>query len=245
MSEVTNVTETNEAPEHGVNDKRFNDLIKQVNKLGEEASLGKDSLPKLAHAVVRAAADGVIDPTTKNKKGDDAAAEIYAKYAASESKKAIHEHSAGGTKANVSKLRQLISMGAMTTIDGAEVMQAAFEAREQALSDGLKVKAAYPYYVEVAREQLKSDTALTSDQLKELAEKADTASEKSLEGELKRALAILEGLLSGENKAKLKDDHELTDAAFQALRSRVEVFATLRARAQFFKDAEKLGIKIA
>src|SRR6478736_21283 len=101
-----------EAPAHLKNDKRFGDLIKTVTKLGEEASLGKDSLPKLAVAVVQAAADGVIDLETKNAKGEDAATQIYNRYATTESKKSIHEHT--GTKANASKLRQLIAMGVMT-----------------------------------------------------------------------------------------------------------------------------------
>lgn len=231
---------TNQIP----NDNRLTDLFKQVNKFGEEASLGKDSLPKLAHAVVRAAADGVIDTSTKDKNGDDAAAQIYARYAAGESKKAIHEHSTGGKKANISKLRQLISMGEMKTIDGAEVMQGAFEARERAIDNGDKVKAAYAFYVDVAREQLKHDVALTDSQLGELALRQE-ASEKTLEGELKRILKSLEGLVTGENKAKLKDEDELTIAAWEAVRERVEGFATLRAREKLLSDAAALGLQLA
>lgn len=229
---------------HGQNDKRHADLMKQITKLGEEASLGKDSLPKLAHAVVRAAADKVINLEDKDKNGNDAAAQIYERYVKAESNKAIHEHSSGGKKANVSKLRQLISMGAMSSIDGAEVMQAAFEARERLMAENQKVKAAYPFYVDVAREQLKTDVALTDTQLEEIAAKGE-AKEKTLEGELGKILKSLESLVSGENRDKLQDDDELTMAAFEAVRERVEKFATLRAREKLLKDAAALGIKLA
>jgi hypothetical protein len=234
--------ETNVQP-HLANDKRFGDLLKQVGKLGEEASLGRDSLPKLAMAVVKAAADGIID-LEKDSKGLDAAHTIYEKYAANESKKAIHEHSAGGKKANVSKLRQLISMGMMTTIDAFEVMQDAFTARENMINDSNKVKPAYPFYVEVAREQLKADKRLTQKQLEDLVLK-DAPSEKTLEGELGRVLKILEGLVTGENRDKLKDTDALTEAAFQAVRERVAKFATLRKHDELRKMAAALGVKLA
>ena len=227
------------------NDKRMSDLMRQVGKLGEEASLGKDSLPKLAHAVVRAAADGVIDLESKDAKGNDAAHQLYEKYAASESKKAIHEHSAGGKKANVSKLRQLISMGALTTIDAVEVMQSAFQARENMINDSQKVKPAYPFYVEVAREQLKTpDAAIDLKVLEDLACK-DAPTAKTLEGELKRVMGILEGLVTGENRDKIKDGDDLTEAAFHAVKERLDKIATLRLRNELLTKAHALGLKLA
>lgn len=234
-----------ETPASMSNDKRMSDLMKQVGKLGEEASLGKDSLPKLAHAVVRAAADGIIDLESKDAKGNDAAAQLYEKYATAESKKAIHEHSAGGKKANISKLRQLISMGALTTVDAVEVMQAAFQARENMINDSQKVKPAYPFYVEVAREQLKApEAALDQSALEGLALK-DAPNAKTLEGELKRVLGILEGLVTGENKDKIKDSDDLTEAAFHAVKERIEKMATLKARNELLAKASALGLKLA
>jgi hypothetical protein len=226
------------------NDKRFSDLMKQVTKFGEEASLGKDSLPKLAHAVVRAAADGVIDVDTKDDKGVDAAAKLYDNYVKGESKKAIHEHSSGGKKANVSKLRQLIAMGCMTTVDAVDVMQRAFQARENMISDSAKVKAAYPFYVDVAREQLKADKPLSDNELNDIALK-DAPKEKTLEGELKRAMTILEGLVTGENRDKIQDTDALTEAAFQAVKERLDKIATLRQREALMKKAAELGMKLA
>lgn len=217
------------------NDKRKTDLMKQVGKLGEEASLGRDSLPKLAHAVVKAASDGVIT-------GDDAE-DLYNKYAAAESKKAIHEHSAGGKKANVSKLKQLINMGELTTVDGVEVMQAAFEARENMIAAEEKVKPAYPFYVEVARAQLKSDVPLSKDFLEETAVKGDAAA-KTVEGELKRAMKILEALVTGENRDKIKDASENTIGAFELVRERIEQLEMHSKRNELRKQAAALGIEL-
>ena len=234
-----------ETPAHLANDKRFSDLMKQVGKLGEEASLGRDSLPKLAHAVVKAAADGVLDTETKDAKGNDAAAQIYEKYAVAESKKAIHEHSAGGKKANISKLRQLIAMGALATIDAVEVMQMAYQAREDMQADDNKVKSAYPFYVDVARKQLESPkTALDKRTLEGLACKEEPKP-KELEAELKRALKILEGLVTGENRDKIQDTDALTEAAFHAVKERLDKIATLRLRAELLKKAAAAGITLA
>ena len=236
---------TNEAPEHLKNDKRFNDLLKQAVKFGEEASLGKDSLPKLAHAVVKAAADGIIDTEAKNKKGEDVATQIYSQYVAGEGKKALHEHSTGGKKANISKLRQLINMGALTDIDAVEVMQAAFEARNgMAREEGVKIKAAYPFYVDVARAQLAAPKkALTKSELEDIVQK-DAPAPKELEKELERAAKILEGLVTGENRDKIKDSDPLTEAALQAIKERLDNLATLRNKEKLAKAAALLGYKI-
>lgn len=237
---MTNETE-NTTPAHGQNDKRLGDFMKSITKFGEESALGADALPKLAHAVVRAAADGVIDPEAKNKHGDDTAKQIYDRYAAAESKKAIHEKN--GTKANVSKLRQLIKFGAMTTVDAVEVMQAAMEAREAAIADSVKVKSSYPFYVDVARSQLNSDKPLTAGELADIARKPEPK-DKEIEGELKRVLKVLEDLVSGESKAG-KDEDELTEAAMHTIKERLDKFATLRATLKLREDAAKLGLKIA
>lgn len=238
--DATNETETTEAPK---NDKRRADLNKFVKKLGEEAALGKDSLPKLAHAVVQAAADGVITP-------DDAKA-LYTRYAEAESNKALHEHSVGGLNANISKLRQLIVMGCMTTIDAPSVMQAAYDERAKYIeetagaegADRPKFKSAYPFYIDLARAQQKSDTPLAAEHMRELMVKPEPKG-KELEGELKAILSRLEGLVTGENKAGLKDTHDNTEAAFHLLKERVDSFAKARLTLKLKEEAAKLGLTV-
>lgn len=232
---VNDVNDANETTNAIPNDKRLNELMKQVSKFGEEASLGRDSLPKLAHAIVKAASDGVLAVA-------DAEA-VYERYVAGEGKKAIHEHSTGGKKANVSKLRQLITMGAMTTIDAVVVMQSAFEARGRLVTAGEKVKSAYPFYVDVAREQQKADVALTDSQLEDLVRK-DGPSEKTVEGVLTTILKRLEGLITGEGKDGLKDEDQLTIDAYDAVKARLDKMATLRQRKAVLDAAAKLGIAL-
>lgn len=240
-TEIENTDAT--TPANLKNDKRMSDLNKLVKKLGEEAADGKDSLPKLAHAVVKAAADGVIT-------GPDAG-DIYKRYAKAESSKAIHEHSAGGLKANTSKLRQLIDMGNMTTVDGVIVMDEAKQARDRMIKrasepqSGIKLKAAYPFYVDVARAQLKSDTPLSADFLEELAVKGDNAAEKSVEKELTAILKRLEALVTGEGKHGLHDEDEDTEAAYHLVKSRLDKFATLRAHQAVREQAAALGLQLA
>lgn len=246
MTATTNpVAPGAETPATMSNDKRRNELDKLVVKFGEESSLGKDSLPKLAHAVVKAAAEGVIDLATKNAKGEDAAHQLYTAYAKGESKKAIHEHSAGGFKGNVSKLRQLISMGCMTTIDAPAVMQEAYEAREgMKKEEGVKVKPAYVFYVDVAREQAKTDKALTRRDLEAIAMK-DGPNDLTVEGEIKKAMAVLEKLISGENRSKVKDTHADTEAAYNLLKGRLATMVQDAKRRELLAQAAKLGLKLA
>lgn len=234
-----------DVPEHQKNDKRMSDLMRTVNKFGEEAALGRDSLPKLAHAVVKAASDGVIDAEFKNKEGEDAATIIYKRYSAAESKKAIHEHSAGGVKANISKLRQLIQFGALTSIDAVEVMTEAMQAREAMKADDEKVLSSYPYYVEVARSQQKSpDKQLTKAQLEKLAIKPEPNA-KELDVVLKQIEKLLEGVVTGENRHKVKDDNDLTEAAYNAIKERIGQLATLAQHKKMRDAAAKLGLTLA
>lgn len=240
---------TTPTPAAGDNDKRFKELVSQASKFGGEAALGADALPKLAHAVVQAAGNGVISLSTKHKLKDgkegDVATYLYEKYASEEGKKALHEHSKAGIKGNASKLRQLISLGLMTTVDGVDVMNNAYTARDNMLhEDGVKVKAAYPFYVEVAREQLKSDKPLTMKALEGLAVK-DEPDDKTLEQEVKAIIGRLEGLVTGENKFKLKDTSGKCEEAMHKLK---ELFAKMildKQRMELIQAAAKLGLNVA
>lgn len=244
MTNTATVAAGAETPATLSNDKRKADLFKTVSKLGEEASLGRDSLPKLAHAVVKAVADGVINIDEKDDKGNDAATQVFERYAASEKKKSIHERSAAGIKANVSKLRQIMQMAALTTIDAVEQMQTAFDAREAMIADDVKVKPAYAFYVDMARKQLTTDKPLTKAELERIAMK-DAPAPKELEQILNQAFKLLEGLVTGENRDKIKDDNALTEAAMQAIRERIQELATLQRTEALRKEAAKLGLKLA
>jgi hypothetical protein len=202
------------------NDNRYDDLVKEVKELGRDAAAGKDSLPKLAHRIVRAAADGIIG-TDKDKDGRDEAAKQYEFYVQAESKKAIHEHSNGGVKANVSKLRKLIEFGVMPIIDPVAVMDRAYQLRKELLDTSEKLLPAYAAYVDIAREQLaQPGTELNDEQIKGCLRR-EPAKEKQLKDVLEKIHKDLEQLISGERKDGIKDQSDEVVAAEEILRSRI------------------------
>lgn len=208
------------------NDTRLDDAMKQVKKLGEEAASGKDSLPKLAVLLTRLANDGVIDLEKKysvdngngGKRTYDDAEAIFTRYAEAENKKAIHERSNGGLKANISKARQFVELGMMTAADGPKAIERAFDIRNKMLTDGDKVKSAYAAYVDVARAQKALDRDITDDELREAIRKREAASPEALKV-LKGVMKKLEDLIAGEKGAK--DNDSKVEDAFNAIRDRV------------------------
>jgi len=205
------------------NDHRRDDLVKEVRSLGAAAAAGGDSLPMLAHHVVRAAQEGIIT-TVKDTDGKDDAHKLYAEYAATQSKKAVHTHTDGGTKANVSKLRKLIEFGEMPIIDPVDVMNRTKAIRDELHDKEIKLRPVYASYVEVAREQLDNPgVALSDEQIKECVSKPEAA-EKTLEKELSSIHKRLEKLVTGEGG--LKDQSSEIIQAEEMLRSRLASMLT-------------------
>lgn len=150
------------------NDTRLDDLKSLVRELGRESASGRDAKAKLALQVVRAAYDGVIGP--------DEVEMIYQEYASAESKKSIHDHSTGGLKANVSKLRQVVALGCLPQVDGPALLDTVTDIRDDLRHGDEKLKAAFDAFVDVARAQLKQpDNLLDGDALRALCVKPESA----------------------------------------------------------------------
>src|SRR5690606_34364121 len=192
-----------------INDTRAKDFFKVVRSLGAEAGEGKDALPKLAQAVVQAASDGLLTEADAEK--------VYTEYANAEANKSIYEHSNASIRSQTSKLRQIITLGRSTLVDGVEVLTNAKEIRESMISAKQKVKAAYVAFVDVARAQNKSEVPLSEDEIRELCGKDDGPA-KTLEGELGRVLKVLEGIVTGENRDHIKDNHENVEGAYHLIK---------------------------
>jgi hypothetical protein len=222
------------------NDQRLQDLVSEVREFGRDAAQGKDSLPKLALKVAFAAADGVIS-LDKDSDGTDDASRLYSEYQKAESKKAVHEHSAGGTKANASKLRQIITAGSMTTCDFYASINKAILKRDELHSAEVKVRPAYHTIVEMAREQIGQADDLTDDQIEALCKKPEPG-ETTLEGEIKRMNKIAENLIKGEKGVKC-DEQWLLDIQ-QTLASQITTFALKRETAETIAKAKELGLSI-
>lgn len=181
------------------------DFFKDINKFGKQSGEGASALGRLGLRALRAAADGVISTAKPQGGGKDDATLIYEAYTAMDSKHA--EHTAGGAKANASKLRQIIGMGCMTTLsDPVAVGDRVVRIHDEMTDADLKPKALFAALVDVAREQQASDSELTDDAIRAALTK--TKSEKTLEKEWEGVLKKVEGLVTGENPHGLKDQSE-------------------------------------
>jgi hypothetical protein len=225
------------------NDTRLDDFMGEVRQFGRDAAEGKDALPKLAIAFVRAVADGVVDPA-KDKDGNDAAARVFSAYCASEGKKAVHNRTPESLKANISKLRQLQNAASNPKFDFVDVLNRTFVIRGQLMDDDQDVKPAYAAYVDIAREQLKQDSELSDDQIDSVVRSSTKTKEKTVEGQLKKAAKILEDLITGENKDGLKDDSQEVMVAAEQINARLTHMMTNAKRDAVLAAAAELGMTV-
>jgi len=222
------------------NDTRLSDFMSQVRELGRDEAMGKDSLPKLAVAFVRAVADGVLE-MGKDTDGNDGAARVYYDYVKSKTKKQIHDRSDAGLKANISKLRQIGIFAGNPKWDAVEVFNKAFTIRADHEKDDIAVKPAYAAFVDVAREQLKQDDQLTDGQIGATVMATSKTKEVTLEGQLQKAHKILEDIITGENKHGLKDQSTEVLQAAECISVRLAALMTVKQTA----EDEKILAEIA
>lgn len=239
----------------GANDTAIDTLVKDIRSFGRDSAAGQDALPKLAYAVCRAVADGVIpDHLATNDQGKDVAHQLYVEYQSAEKGKRVHEmptdkQTSNGLKANVSKLRQIMAMGALAhggVIDPVDVFNRAIAARESANADGTAVKSAYPFYVDVARAQLKADGyALTDEFLKDLAAKEGKGTKDKLPAEkgLEKVRNILEHIMTGEGAYEQALSDEIENA-FAAVKDALSKLHVSQAEAKVRAAAAALGLQI-
>lgn len=211
------------------NDTRLADGVKFIRELGRDSAAGKDSLPKLAFQITKMAAEGVID-LDKKYEGDDLpkggkykyddAEFLFNEYSKAEGKKAVHERSAGGLKANISKVRQFVQFGMLPNVDPQDVLERAAKVRKQMILDTKKVKSAYAAYIDVARTQIKgADDALTDDQLADVIAKPEKASpelRKIIDGMFKKLEKLYTDGIDG-----VQDMSDHIKTAADALRDRL------------------------
>lgn len=153
------------------------DLYKTVEKLGDDARKGMDSLPALAMAVTKGSHEGIIEDDFVDAQGfkcfkDEPGAEkhvrvVYRKYLDKVNSSANRDNS-NSFDANVSKLNSFVRLGKLPNVDPVNVLARAGMLRSEQLKTAgdRKMHSAYPFYVKVAREQLKTpDVELTDEQM--------------------------------------------------------------------------------
>lgn len=234
------------------NDTRYADGVKFIRELGKDAALGKDSLPKLAFQLTKMAAEGVIDLEKKydggqNAKGGqvkiDDTEVLFGEYSKAEGKKAVHERSLGGMKANVSKARQFVAFGMMTTCDPQNVLERGAAIRKQMVIDSKKVKSAYAAYVDIAREQQKLDTDMTDEQLEGVISKPEKASpelRKLLDAMYKKLEKLYTDGIDG-----VQDQSDHIKAAADSIRDRLSEIDAANAPDQTDEEVEGELVQLA
>jgi len=127
-------------------------FLQRVAKLGEDAGAGVQSLPTLAREAVRAAADRLF--------GSDEAEDLYVRFQKRRHARMgkIYEKE-DSIKNQVSKLRQIMLVGAAFGEEGVDMIELAYELRIAAAAQPETAKAmkpgtTYAFLVDVAREQL-------------------------------------------------------------------------------------------
>jgi hypothetical protein len=224
------------------NDTRLPDFMGTVRELGRASAEGKDALPNLAMAFARAVYDGVID-IAKDKDGLDGAARVFAAYSQAEGKKAMHDRTEKGLKANVSKLRQIGAAASNPKFDFVDVLNRAHTIRQEAKADDIDVKPAYAGFVDVAREQLKQDDELTDEQIFSVVTVTESTKDVTLEGKLKQVGKLLEGIITGE-KWKDKDGNPIMDQSPEVIAASEQIntrLAALLTKAQAEQDDKTLA----
>ncbi len=217
------------------------ELMNEVREYGRNSAEGKDSLPMLATRVIKASADGIID-LSKDANGWDDAAKMYEAYVTAESKKAVHDHTDTGKKANVSKLRQLVIFGALTTVDPVDVHNRTFEKRLKMAKEGQNVKAAYPAYVDVARAQIKTQTELSDDELTAVLLKPEK-NDPDVVTEITQIKKRIERLITGEKG--LQDNSEQIIQVNKLLGERLAALTLAAETTNALSEYEVLKAKLA
>lgn len=222
------------------NDTRRDDFIKAAREYGRESASGRDAKAKLALLTVRAAQDDVIS---------DADAEfVYDEYAAAESKKSIHDHAAGGKKANVSKLRQIILLGANPHVDGVQLLDKVTDIRSELRGSDEKLKPAFDTFVDVARAQLRDpENELDSDSLRAICVKPEKDPKSELQEmceEYRRLYKLAERIPSCEAPMHAMGE-AIVEMGGELPPVTKEQEKAAREKAAFLRKADKLGYAIA
>lgn len=219
-------------------DKMRKEFYRDVKTLGGQSGVGAAARPRLALRVVRAASDGILSLEKPKDGGKDDAAIIYETYQAEDSKKA--EHSAGGAKANASKVRQLIGLGCCPNADGLSVAENAIRLHKAMLEQELKPQPLFDALVSVARAQCESDTELDDDGI--MAAMGKKPVEKTLAKEWEAINKKIESLVTGENAAGLKDQTAEAIQIQELVAAKVAGFTRADNNAAFIKQAMERGM---
>jgi len=152
------------------NDTRFADLMKKARTYGGVSVKGENALLDMAKQAINAAADGVIDTDTVDANGADHAALIYGEYVAGRNK--VGGVADNTTKRTTSELRQMITMGCMSSIGHPmETVDEALRVRKELVGNKVKVVNTWSAMIAVSRATIAAGRKLDVTELEALVTK--------------------------------------------------------------------------
>lgn len=145
----------------------FEAVLADTRELAREQGAGANARANWLLRVVRGAANGVLDTTTKDKNGHDHAYRLYNAYTVAVGSRNVHNAKTVISKA--CNLRKGIELGARDGDMAIEVLNDAVATYGVMSKDEtIKVHPPFEAFNLVVREQLKSNTRLTRDQLRSI-----------------------------------------------------------------------------
>jgi hypothetical protein len=214
----------------------------EVERLGALSGEGKDALPMLFLAVVRAVGDGIVKIDKKNDRDDTPA--IFERYSGMEGKKMQHERSKGSAKAQVSKLRSAILAAQNPNVTDATVFFERVAEIHQAdkRSDAPSMVPAFDAFVKVARVIKKENRELTDAEITEAMVRK--VADKSLEKDLKAIAAKLDKIVNGTEDTPAVDDSEELATALDLVNRRIQLLQYAAEQEEFVSEAAKRGFQV-
>jgi hypothetical protein len=216
-----------------------------VANLGALSGQGKDALPMLALAIVRAASDGIV---RVDRKADiDDSADIFSAFAAAEGFKMQHERSTASLKTQISKVRTCIPFG-MLRMGAPDVVEMSEHVSElhaaDKASDQPRFHHAYNAFLNVYRKQLRagpasplSDDEIVAAMTRKVTVKDTLAKIRAVESSLAK---IVEG---SENVEPADDSDDLTNA-LASIRNRIATLERAESDSAFVQEAAARGYQV-
>ena len=216
-----------------------------VADLGSLSGQGKDALPMLALAIVRAASEGIV---RVDKKADiDDSPEIFSAFAAAEGFKMQHERSTASLKTQVSKVRTcirfgMLRMGAPDVVEMSEHVSDMHQADKA--SDTPRFHHAYNAFLNVYRKQLKAGPAspLSDDEI--IAAMTRKVTEKDVLRDLKAIESKLDKIVNGTEETPAADDSEEIATALSLVSKRIATLERAAEDVDFVNEAASRGYTV-
>lgn len=243
---MTNTAPQQPQPTNGVS---FADLLQMAQQLGHEAGRGKDTQIRFLMSMVEGGYHNALD-LTPNKHGTDKddAAKLTEEYVTAQQKAVSFDAKAANQRVAMAKTRTCIKLGGWTKGGVGEplasvnnLMHMRSKLRQNP-AEAKKLDDAANTLLNFARAQLKRDTLMSDDEIKEFCYKKQNnlpGAEQIIENAVKALDKLIDGTASS---STVQDSSPEVINARQELRKRLTAIATARGKANGPNPLSKLTV---